>query len=267
MEKLVALGTGYAIATKCYTTSFALLLDDEIFLIDTGGGNGLLTRLEQAQLSINDVHHVFLSHKHTDHILGSVWLIRMVGHNIAKGFYHGSLTIYCHHSLIEGLKAMCQFMLPKNLLAYFGERIIFSPVRDEETLTVCQRQVTFFDTGSLKTIQFGLKITLSGGKTLVFLGDEPYHGQKDTLLYGCDYLMHEAFCLERDKAVYNPHNVAHSTVKDACHFANYLHAKGLILYHTEDHQLAVRKKDYTAEAEGFFAGAVFVPDDLDTIIL
>ena len=38
MEKLTALGTGYAVATKCFTTSFALTRENETLLIDTGGG-------------------------------------------------------------------------------------------------------------------------------------------------------------------------------------------------------------------------------------
>ena len=36
MEQLTALGTGYAVATKCYTTCFALSCGQEYFMIDTG---------------------------------------------------------------------------------------------------------------------------------------------------------------------------------------------------------------------------------------
>jgi len=34
-----------------------------------------------------------------------------------------------------------------------------------------------------------------------------------------DYLMHEAFCLYRDKDIFRPYEKHHSTVKDACELA------------------------------------------------
>jgi ribonuclease Z len=43
--------------------------------------------------------------------------------------------------------------------------------------------------------------------------------------------------------------------------------KNLILYHTEDHTLATRKKEYTAEAAQHFHGNIYVPDDLEVIPL
>ena len=43
MRKLVILGTGFAMATKCFNTCFFLELDDgSLFLTDAGGGNGIL---------------------------------------------------------------------------------------------------------------------------------------------------------------------------------------------------------------------------------
>lgn len=43
MEKIIILGTGNAAVTKCYNTCFAIQNEDEYFLVDTGGGNGILT--------------------------------------------------------------------------------------------------------------------------------------------------------------------------------------------------------------------------------
>lgn len=49
--------------------------------------------------------------------------------------------------------------------------------------------------------------------------------------------------------------------------AESLGVKNLVLYHTEDKTLATRKERYTAEAKEAFFGRVFVPDDLETIVL
>lgn len=266
MDTLTALGTGYAVATRCFTTSFALSDGQETFLIDTGGGNGVLTNLEKAGIELESIHHIFLSHKHTDHIMGVIWLIRMIGHRLSKG-YVGNLTIYCHTSLIDGVVAMCQFMLPSRLLPYLGERIILQPVFDGDICQIAGWETTFFDTGSVKDIQYGLQIITHQSKKLVFLGDEPLHEPGRPYAQDADYLMHEALCLYAHSDHYQPQRIAHSSVKEACDNATAVNAKGLILFHTEDQHLDTRKADYTAEAKSFFNGAVYVPDDLDTIPL
>ena len=43
--KLTMLGTGHATVTKCYNTCFALTEGNRHFLVDAGGGNGILERL------------------------------------------------------------------------------------------------------------------------------------------------------------------------------------------------------------------------------
>ena len=60
--KLTILGTGNAAVTECYNTCFAIQNKDEYFLIDTGGGNGILTQLEKAGIPIPKIHHIFISH-------------------------------------------------------------------------------------------------------------------------------------------------------------------------------------------------------------
>ena len=42
-ETLIILGTGNATVTKCYNTCFALRNGQKYFLVDAGGGNGILS--------------------------------------------------------------------------------------------------------------------------------------------------------------------------------------------------------------------------------
>lgn len=267
MDYLTALGTGHATATKCYTTCFSLSDGKAHFLIDSGGGNGILTNLEKCRISLEQIHHAFLSHKHTDHILGAIWLIRMVGHGINRGSYQGTLTIYAHKEVLLGLEAVCRFTLPSRLLPYLGERILFYPLEDGLTINILGRETTFFDTGSVKDIQYGCRITLHNQKVLTFLGDEPYREKSFPYASKVDYLMHEALCLYRDAERFSPYAIGHTTVKEACENAGKLQAKGVILHHTEDGDLAHRKTTYIQEGQTFFQGQIYCPDDLDTITL
>ena len=48
MERLIMLGTGNALVTRCYNTCFAIQDDDEYFLVDGGGGSQILHQLKHA---------------------------------------------------------------------------------------------------------------------------------------------------------------------------------------------------------------------------
>ena len=80
-------------------------------------------------------------------------------------------------------------------------------------------------------------------------------------------MMSEAFCLYEDRERFQPYKKHHSTALDAARLAKSLDVKNLILYHTEDKTLDTRKKRYTAEAQSEFDGKVFVPDDLERIVI
>ena len=128
-------------------------------------------------------------------------------------------------------------------------------------------RVRTFDILSTKAKQFGFAAQLPDGTQLTCLGDEPYNPAADARAEGSDWLLSEAFCLHADRARFHPYEKHHSTALDAGRMAESLGVKNLVLYHTEDKTLATRKERYTAEAKEAFSGRVFVPDDLETIVL
>lgn len=78
MERLIVLGTGNAQAIHCYNTCYAMQKGEEYFLVDAGGGNGILSQLDKAGIPLESIHNIFVTHAHNDHILGMVWMIRMI---------------------------------------------------------------------------------------------------------------------------------------------------------------------------------------------
>ena len=80
-------------------------------------------------------------------------------------------------------------------------------------------------------------------------------------------MLHEAFCLYSQADIYKPYEKHHSTVKDACEVAEELGVRNLLLYHTEDHNIAMRKELYAAEGQACFTGTLWIPDDLESIEL
>ena len=80
-------GTSTARVIRCSQTYFATLTTDNVLLVDAGGGNGILVQLEKAAIAIERIHDMFVTHAHTDHILGAVWVIRMVAQRMQSGKY------------------------------------------------------------------------------------------------------------------------------------------------------------------------------------
>ena len=131
--KLLMLGTGSAAVTNCYNTCFALIADDgRPMLVDAGGGNGILKQLERAALPLVDIHDMFITHTHTDHILGAVWIVRMVAQSIYGGKYSGTFTVRGHDEAIAALRTICFATLPVKVTCHIDKEIRLVPVADGE---------------------------------------------------------------------------------------------------------------------------------------
>ena len=72
--KLHVLGTGTGIVTK-YINSSLLLENEKGFLIDGTGGAEILKVFDQRGFDWAKLKAAYLSHEHTDHILGMVWAV------------------------------------------------------------------------------------------------------------------------------------------------------------------------------------------------
>lgn len=267
-ELLYVFGTGNAAVTRCYNTCFAIqAVNGGYFMVDTGGGNGILGILESMDVPLSKIHHIFITHEHTDHILGIVWMIRMIATAMKKGSYEGDLNIYCHDELPETISTICRLTMQEKFYSMIGGRIRLIPVKDQETLEILGLNITFFDILSTKARQFGFTAILSDGSKLCCAGDEPLNPRCESYALGSGWLLHEAFCLYGDREKYKPYEKHHSTVKEACELAERLRIPSLILWHTEDKTIKERRELYTKEGAAYYHGNLFVPDDRTVIEL
>ena len=268
--QITMLGTGNATVSQIYNTCFVLQTPSTLMLVDAGGGNGILAQLKKVNVQISDIHHLFVTHAHTDHVLGVIWVIRMVAQ--CKG-YKGLLHVYGNDKVMKVIKTIIDMILAKKQLAKVAERVVFHQLEDDDCFEVGDMKLECFDIQSTKEKQFGFRAELpssdDSGKPLVLacLGDEPYNELNRRYIVGTDWMMCEAFCLYADRDTFKPYEKCHSTALDAGKLAEELGVKNLILYHTEEKTLANRKENYTREAAENFKGRIFVPDDLEVIEL
>lgn len=259
MDHITMLGTGHAMTSECFNTCFVYTNEHGSMLVDTGGGQQLLTQLRKAAVSPADISCVFLTHRHTDHLLGLPWLLRMKLRHLATQ----PLEIITHSALCESAATLITLLFPE-AAEHLGRNLRFTAVEDQQTMLILGRNVQFYDTHSDNVTQFGFVMTLPDGKHFVFNGDVPYHEANRDLMSGAKWLMHEAFCLERERK--GPQR-GHSSVAQAAAYARELNAGGLILVHGSDNDISGRKARYTEEAAASFHGTICVPEDLERMAL
>jgi len=263
--KLTLLGTGNALVTKCYNTCFVLSENGEYFLVDAGGGNQIFSQLEKVGMKWQDMKHIFVTHKHLDHIMGIIWMIRMITQYMNKDKYEGDAYIYGHEEVIGLLRDFADKLLPKKSTRFIDDRLHLVKLKDGDHFEVLGHPATAFDIQSTKAKQFGFMVEYAPGKKLCDCGDEPYNPCEEQYAKGAEWLLHEAFCLYGERDIFSPYEKHHSTVKDAAELAESLGVKNLILYHTEDKNLEHRKELYTAEGKEYYHGNLYVPYDLEDV--
>ena len=202
--------------------------------------------------------------KHIDHLMGIIWMVRMICQFMRHGEYQGEATIYSHREVLDLIRDMAQQLLPEKQSRFIGDRLHLQEVHDGETKRIIGHDVTFFDIQSTKAKQYGFCMDLGDGKKLTCCGDEPYDACEEMYAKNSEWLLHEAFCLYAQRDIFDPYEKHHSTVKDACQLAEKLNVRNLLLYHTEDQNLNQRKRLYAEEGAQYYHGRLLIPDDLES---
>ena len=263
MDKIIMLGTGAGATLNLYNTCFVIQNEKGNFLVDTGGSIELLKRLKEVNIDYKELNHIFISHSHTDHILGIFWFFKKISREIMHGNIKNKINIYCNDIVYESIKEVAKYILPEKLMNAVYSIVEFKVLNDPDKYNINGINYTFFDIQARGTKQFGFEAILNN-KKVVFLGDETLNSNLYDRIKNYDYVMHEAMCLDTEENIFHAYEKHHSTAKSVAIVMNKLGVKNLILYHTEDTHKN-KKELYTKEAQAYFDGNVIVPNDLDII--
>jgi ribonuclease Z len=266
MNKIIMLGTGHGFVHELYNTCFIIKNDKKIFLIDTGGSADIVKNLELANIKLSDLHDIFISHSHTDHILGLFWIMKRMTAMYKSGKYIGKLNVYCNDEVSDAIKKINPCLFPDGHVNMINEYLNIIVVEDLEEKEIAGKIYKFIDMKGSKNKLYGFETILDNGKSLVFCGDETLNIDLYDVIKNRDYVMHEAFCLDKEQNIFKPYEKKHSTVMSVSKSFNNLNIKNLILFHTEDTHINDKKKLYEAEARQYFKNNVIVPIDMEEII-
>ena len=167
---------------------------------------------------------------------------------------------------LDHVRTICEMILGRKMTKYFDKQILFREVSDGEKLELAGFQIQAFDIGSKKMKQFGFQLNLPEGGQVCFAGDEPVKPCTEKYAQGAKWLFSEAYCLYADRELYKPYERSHVTSLDAAELAQRMGAENLVIYHTEDYG-PDRKEKMTQEAKTVYGGNVFVPEDMETVVL
>lgn len=264
MQRILMLGTAAATAEKNYNTCFVLENDKEYLLVDTGCSNKILENLEKVHIELSDIHHIFISHKHMDHLLGVFWILRKISMLIRKNKYEGNLNIYCNEEVANIIPIFYKMLLRKSQADVIDSFINVVIVQDNESIQINGNQFTFFDTKANEVNLYGFE-TIINNKKLVFLGDEKCNPIFYDRISNADYVMHEVFCLEKDKQNSGAGAAVHSTLEEVSTKLSGLNIKNLILFHSKENNKIDKKLEFEKIGNELFDGTLIVPNDLEII--
>ncbi|MBQ8845311.1 MAG: MBL fold metallo-hydrolase [Clostridia bacterium] len=260
---LFVLGTGHAFAEDIYNTCFCLQNGNDFMLVDAGGGREILKQLDLSLIDLNMINYAFISHTHTDHLLGFAWVIRKIVQSYISKERTLSFTIYGNAECINAIHHLSLSILGEKIFnTYFEKFIKLEEVKADERKNIMNLNFNFFDVLDPDLTQFGFEIE---EYKFVFAGDIPLNKCYYDRFKNCRYICLEAFCAESDKEGKEAQLKKHKTVHEASVAANKLNAENVIIWHTENCEF--RKVKYSLEAKKSYKGNIIIPDDLELIYI
>jgi ribonuclease Z len=258
MVQVTFIGTGAAFSTR-QRTNVALLVqeDDTKLLIECGPA--VLFQLGQANVLPDQITHLFVSHRHGDHILGLPMFLLMC----SLGGAARPLTILGSQDTIQAGQALTYTAYPE-----LDERLecvtwISMPVDQPANMELgpTLELATLPVPHSRDAPVLALRLDFyNSGRSLVYTGDTIFTEEMAAFASGCDLLVHEANFSEFLQPDVKAESYGHSTARQAGQTAARADCRVLALVHLSPDYDGCEDR-VRAEAAQVFSGQIIVPDD------
>ena len=80
------------------------------------------------------MRHIFITHKHMDHLFGIMWFVRMICQHINRNTYEGEAYIYGHDEVIKIIGEIANLLLLKRELDLIGSKLHLITVKTDRSL-------------------------------------------------------------------------------------------------------------------------------------
>jgi ribonuclease Z len=259
--RVVFLGTGGALNPERYQAAILVESGTTRVLLDTGGGLGLVRRLLAAGIAPASIGHVFLSHRHLDHVGGleplllTMWLegARTGGPPPAVRLYALPASATAIRTTLAAADAVGEQHLGRQLAWVTPAARAATPLGDgvQLRLTAVDHLPAGGDAAAC--------VVEADGVRVVYSGDTRPCEALIEVARGADLLIHEVGGL--DSHADAVHRIGHSTAGDAARAAAHAGVRALALFHLPAPEW-VTPADMLAEARRHAPGVeIFVSED------
>jgi len=270
--RLIFVGTAGAANVERCNVCFAIeCAHGETLLLDTAGGFQVVHNLKLAQIDLASIRHIFLSHRHSDHLGGLEPLLLHLGlHALATGEHADRVAIYAHPVVIEAAQTVLRAMasVAPRLLERTGQPLEWRPLEPGQPVELRPglRLLPFrVDHEPRDGSELGCRVEGDqAGQTwsIVYSGDTRPTAELSRHARGADVLIHEVGGFDADAE--RVHLPGHSTAGEAGRVATEAGVKRLFLSHLPREGMAGAVLE---EVHRFYQGPAGVPNDLEAFDL
>jgi ribonuclease Z len=255
MGRLIFLGTGDPLNDERAQTSLALpQADGTTILFDTSSGTILLRQLRAAGIGLASIRHVFISHRHFDHVGGLAPLLVAL-----TAVPESDVTVYALPETLQVLHNLLTATIP-GVEDWLGARLRWQTLAIGTRVRVGDLSVTPFAVEHLmETCGFRL---VRGERVAVFTADTRPCPSLVKAAREADLLIHEVYSHDRDAAA--AHGFGHSTAADAGRAAREAGVQRLVLTHFRSSRFA-DPAALLAEAGAIYGGPIDAATDLEAV--
>jgi ribonuclease Z len=255
MGRLIFLGTGDPLNDERAQTSLALpQADGTTVLFDTSSGTILLRQLRAAGIGLASIRHIFISHRHFDHVGGLAPLLVAL-----TAIRESDVTVYALPDTLQVLHDLLTVTIP-GVEDWLGGRLHWQALVAGTPVCLGDLSVTPFAVEHfLETCGFRLE---REQHVAVFTADTRPCPSVVEAARDADLLIHEVYSHDRDAAA--AHGFGHSTAADAGRAAREAGVQRLVLTHFRSSSFA-DPAALLAEAGAIFGGPIDPASDLEAV--
>ncbi len=251
---MILLGTGDPLNEERTQSCLAVpLAEDETMLFDVSSGTDILRQLTAAGIMAESVRHLFVTHRHFDHVGGLAPLLVAL-----TSLPDAGLTVHALPGTLRALRGLLAINIP-GVEDWMGERLRWNTLTPGEPTRAKDFEITPFE------VDHGIECAgfriAQGGSILVYAADTRPSPNVVEYARDADLLIHDVYSLEGGAE--QAHAFGHSTAAEAGRTAREARAKRLILTHFRASRFIV-PGELAAEARAAFGGPVEVARDFET---
>lgn len=250
---MTLLGTGDPLNGERAQSCLAVpLAGDETMLVDASSGTVLLRQLDAAGIALGGVRHLFVTHRHFDHVGGLAPLLTALA-----AVPEASLTVHAAPATLAVLRELLALTIP-GVEDWLGERLAWRGLVPGGPVGAGDAEVTPFEVDhGPECVGFRIE---RGGSAVTFAADTRPCENVVRYTKGADLLVHEAYGPETSAKP--AHALGHSTAAEAGRAAREAGVGRLVLTHLRARRHA-DPEELAAEAAVAFGGPVTAARDLD----